>query len=105
MVNNTDVFNINKAQKCKFREYNNDLCGGTKSCKLCSYMKRIIELWKSFCNIATDDRNFIKEEWNNFPIGTYKVDIIEWFRQTYEVDVYSLEKMTGVFSGYYHYEV
>lgn len=95
MVNNTDVFNINKAQKCKFREYNNDLCGGTKSCKLCSYMKRIIELWRDFCNTPSNkNRNYITEVWNNFPIGTNKEDIIDWFKQFYEVDIDILENIT-----------
>lgn len=107
MADNKEVLNIDRARECKFREseFNHNYCGGTESCKLCPYMKKVIELWKSFCNTpAIEHGNYITEVWNNFPIGTNKAEIIDWFRQFYEVDIYLLEKLTGTLNGYYKEE-
>lgn len=97
MGNNKDL-NISRARECKFREhgFNHNLCGGTKSCELCPYMRRIIELWKSFCSTPTiKNGNYITEVWNNFPIGTNKYDIIDWFEQFYGVDISVLKNYCG----------
>jgi len=100
---NEEVLNTLETMNCCLRE--NDLCGMTVNCVQCSYMKKVIELWKDFCDTpAIKNGNYITEVWNNFPIGTFKADIIDWFRQTYDVDVYSLEKITGTRNGYYREE-
>lgn len=90
MVDNQNILNINKARKCCLRE--NDLCGGTASCKLCPYMRRVKELWRNFCNTPADSENYITQEWNNFPVGTERVVIMSWFIKTYDVDIKVLKQ-------------
>ena len=35
------------------------------------------------------------EEFNSFPIGTFRADIVDWFYKTFEVDIDALKEMTG----------
>ena len=34
------------------------------------------------------------EEFNSFPIGTFRADIVDWFYNTFEVDIDALKEMT-----------
>ena len=76
--------NLTRARECCLRE--NNLCGKTKSC-----------LWDGFCDTAVDyDRTgCITDEWNTFPIGTPRANIVDWFYNTFEVDIDALKEMTG----------
>lgn len=84
--------NIDRARSCRFREEN--LCGKAKSCKRCSYMKNVSKLWKEFCDTQLYKSGSIAEEWNNFPIGTFSSDIVDWFYNTFEVDIDALKLIT-----------
>lgn len=84
---------LNRSRSCRFRE--NGLCGKAKSCELCSYMKNVSKLWKEFCDTPLYKSGSIAEEWNNFPIGTLRTNIENWFYNTYEVDIDALKSITG----------
>lgn len=87
---NNKANDLNRARSCCFRE--NSLCGKAKSCNLCAYMKNVSRLWKEFCDIPiANQTRCIMEEWNNFPIGTYRADIVDWFHNTFEVDMDALK--------------
>lgn len=90
-----DNNNLTRARKCCLRKDN--LCGKTSSCELCPYMKNIKELWIKFCDtpIQYSKTGCTTEEFNNFPIGTFRADIVDWFYKTFEVDIDALKKMTG----------
>ena len=87
--------NLTRARECCLRE--NNLCGKTKSCKACSYMRNIARLWDGFCDTPVDyDRTgCLTDEWNTFPIGTPRASIVDWFYKTFEVDIDSLKEITG----------
>ncbi len=87
--------NLTRARECSFRKDN--LCGKAKSCTMCSYMKNVAELWKGFCDtpIQYSRTGCTTEEWNSFPIGTFRADIVDWFYKTFEVDIEALKEMTG----------
>jgi len=86
---------LTRARKCCFRE--NNLCGRAKSCVLCSYMRNIEKLWIRFCDtpIEYHRTGCITEEFNGFPTGTFRADIVDWFYKTFEVDIDALKEMTG----------
>lgn len=84
--------NLTQARKCCLRE--NNLCGKTKSCELCRYMRNAARLWDGFCDTPVE-HGYIKEEWNTFPIGTARADVVDWFYKTFEVDIDALKEMTG----------
>lgn len=84
--------NLLEARSCCLREDN--LCGKAKSCDLCSYMKNVSKLWKEFCDTPLSQA-CITKEWNNFPIGTFRGDIVDWFYNTFEVDIDALKIITG----------
>lgn len=90
-----DNNNLTRARKCSFRKDN--LCGKAKSCTMCSYMKNVAELWKEFCDtpIQYSKTGCTTEEFNSFPIGTFRADIVDWFYKTFEVDIDTLKEMTG----------
>lgn len=87
--------NLTRARQCCLRK--NNLCGRAKSCTLCSYMKNVAELWKGFCDtpIQYSRTGCTTEEWNSFPIGTFRADIVDWFYKSFEVDIDALKEMTG----------
>lgn len=85
--------NLSIARECCLRE--NNLCGKTKSCEIsCRYMRNIARLWDGFCDTPID-HGCITEEWNTFPIGTPRANIVDWFYKTFEVDIDALKEMTG----------
>lgn len=90
-----DNNSFTRARECHFRKGN--LCGKAKSCIMCSYMKNVAELWKGFCDtpIQYSRTGCTTEEWNSFPIGTFRADIVDWFYKTFEVDIDALKEMTG----------
>lgn len=90
-----DNNSLTRARECYFRKGN--LCGKAKSCIMCSYMKNVAELWKGFCDtpIQYSRTGCTTEEWNSFPIGTFRADIVDWFYKTFEVDIDALKEMTG----------
>ena len=90
-----DNNNLTRARQCCLRKDN--LCGKTSSCELCPYMKNIKELWIKFCDtpIQYSKTGCTIEEFNNFPIGTFRADIVDWFYKTFEVDIDALKEMTG----------
>lgn len=94
-----DDNNLTRARECSFRK--NNLCGKAKSCTICSYMGNIAELWKGFCDtpIQYSRTGCTTEEWNSFPIGTFRADIVDWFYRTFEVDIDALKKMTGRYNN------
>lgn len=99
-MSNKKSNNLIDVRKCCLRKEN--LCGKTSTCELCSYMSNIKELWKSFCDVPIFDIHknnsyggCITKEWNNFPIGTHRANIVDWFYNTFEVDIYALKKLTG----------
>lgn len=87
--------NLNRARECSFRKDN--LCGKAKSCTMCSYMRNVAELWKKFCDtpIQYSRTGCTTEEFNSFPIGTFRADIVDWFYKTFEVDIDALKEITG----------
>lgn len=87
--------NLNRARECSFRKDN--LCGKAKSCTICSYMRNVAELWEKFCDtpIQYSRTGCTTEEFNSFPIGTFRADIVDWFYKTFEVDIDALKEMTG----------
>ena len=87
--------NLTMARECCLRK--NDLCGKSKSCELCSYMRNIKKLWIRFCDTPIQYRHTgcTTEEFNSFPIGTFRADIVDWFYKTFEVDIDALKEMTG----------
>ena len=86
--------NLNQARECCLRE--NNLCGKTKLCETsCRYMRNIARLWDGFCDTPVEHDGCIKEEWNTFPIGTARANIVDWFCKTFEVDIDALKEMTG----------
>ena len=92
-VNNREC-NLLEARSCCLREDN--LCGKAKSCDFCPYMKNVSQLWKEFCDTPiAKQTGCIMEEWNNFPIGTFRSDIVDWFHNMYEVDIDALKIITG----------
>lgn len=85
--------NLNQARECCLRE--NNLCGKTKLCETsCRYMRNIARLWDGFCDTPVEYDGCIKEEWNTFPIGTARANIVDWFYKTFEVDIDALKEMT-----------
>ena len=85
--------NLTQARECCLRESN--LCGKTKSCETsCRYMRNIARLWDGFCDTPVEHDGCIKEEWNTFPIGTARANIVDWFCKTFEVDIDALKEMT-----------
>ena len=85
--------NLNQARECCLRE--NNLCGKTKSCETsCRYMRNVARLWDGFCDTPVEYDGCIKEEWNTFPIGTARANIVDWFCKTFEVDIDALKEMT-----------
>jgi len=60
-------------------------------------MRNIKKLWIRFCDtpIEYHRTGCITEEFNNFPIGTFRADIVDWFYKTFEVDMDALKEMTG----------
>ena len=84
--------NLTRARECCLRE--NNLCGKTKSCRWCRYMRNIARLWDGFCDTPVD-HGCITDEWNTFPIGTPRASIVDWFYNTFEVDMDALKEMTG----------
>lgn len=90
-----DNNNLTRARVCSFRKDN--LCGKAKSCELCSYMRNIKKLWIKFCDtpIQYSRTGCTTEEFNNFPIGTFRANIVDWFCKTFEVDIDALKEMTG----------
>ena len=90
-----DNNNLTRARECCFRKDN--LCGKAKSCTMCSYMKNVAELWIRFCDtpIQYSRTGCTTEEFNSFPIGTFRADIVDWFYKTFEVDIDALKEMTG----------
>ena len=89
------INNLTRARECCLRE--NNLCGKTKSCNLCPYMRNIARLWDGFCDTPVDYHRTgcITEEWNTFPIGTPRAAIVDWFYKTFEVNIDALKEMTG----------
>ena len=86
--------NLIQARECCLREDN--LCGKTKLCETsCRYMRNIARLWDGFCDTPVEYDGCIKEEWNTFPIGTTRANIVDWFYKTFEVDIDALKEMTG----------
>lgn len=87
--------NLFRARECCLRKDN--LCGKAKSCELCSYMRNITRLWDGFCDTPVDYHRTgcITDEWNTFPIGTPRANIVDWFYNTFEVDIDTLKDMTG----------
>lgn len=98
--NSNNVNNLFIARECCLRgeDY---LCGKTKSCAMCPYMKNVARLWENFCDIPVDwhRAGCITEEWNSFPIGTFRVNILDWFHNIFEVDIDALKKLTGRYSN------
>ena len=90
-----DNNNLNRARQCCLRKDN--LCGKAKSCTMCSYMRNVAELWKKFCDtpLQYSRTGCTTEEFNSFPIGTFRADIVDWFYKTFEVDIDALKEMTG----------
>lgn len=90
-----DNNNLTRARECSFRKDN--LCGKAKSCTMCSYMRNIKKLWIKFCDtpIQYSRTGCTTEEFNSFPIGTFRADIVDWFYKTFEVDIDALKEMTG----------
>ncbi len=85
--------NLTRARECCLRE--NNLCGKSKSCETdCRYMRNVARLWDGFCDTPVEC-GYITEEFNNFPIGTFRADIVGWFSLTFEVDIDALKEMTG----------
>lgn len=85
--------NLNQARECCARE--NNLCGKSKSCKTsCRYIRNVARLWDGFCDTPVEYGGCITEEWNTFPIGTARVNIVDWFYKTFEVDIDALKEMT-----------
>lgn len=85
--------NLTRARECCLRE--NDLCGKSKSCKTsCRYIRNVARLWDGFCDTPVE-HGYITEEWNTFPIGTPRANIVDWFSKTFEVDIDALKEMTG----------
>lgn len=96
-IKSSKILNLLDAMNCCLRK--NGLCGMTETCKRCSYMKRVIELWIDFCNTPVDGvENYITQEWGNFPIGTERVVIMNWFINTYDVDIKVLMQYAGSMS-------
>lgn len=87
--------NLTKVRECCLRE--NNLCGRTKSCTMCSYMRNVARLWDGFCDTPVDYNRTgcITEEWNTFPIGTPRANVVDWFYKTFEVDIDALKEITG----------
>lgn len=90
-----DNNNLTRARECSFRKDN--LCGKAKSCTMCSYMRNIKKLWVRFCDtpIQYSRTGCTTEEFNSFPIGTPRANIVDWFYKTFEVDIDALKEMTG----------
>ena len=86
--------NLTRARECCLRE--NNLCGKAKLCETsCRYMRNVARLWDGFCDTPVEYDGCITEEWNTFPIGTARANIIDWFCKTFEVDIDALKEMTG----------
>ena len=85
--------NLNQARECCLRE--NNLCGKSKPCVGCKYIRNIARLWDGFCDTPVEYDGCITEEWNTFPIGTPRASIVDWFYKTFEVDLDALKEMTG----------
>ena len=48
----------------------------------------IRKLWKEFGDVPMNpDTECIEEEWNNFPIGTHREEIWDWFEETFNISV------------------
>ena len=47
------------------------------------------KLWIKFCDtpIQYSRTGCTTEEFNNFPIGTFRADIVDWFYKTFEVEL------------------
>ncbi len=89
-----DNNNLTRARECCLRKDN--LCGKTSSCELCPYMRNVVELWKRFCDTPIYGRTgCTTEEFNSFPIGTFRADIVDWFYKTFEMDIDALKGITG----------
>ena len=60
-------------------------------------MRNIKKLWIRFCDTPIQYRHTgcTTEEFNSFPIGTFRADIVDWFYKTFEVDIDALKEMTG----------
>jgi len=60
-------------------------------------MRNVAELWKKFCDTPVDYNRTgcITEEWNSFPIGTPRANVVDWFYKTFEVDIDALKEITG----------
>lgn len=58
-------------------------------------MRNVARLWDGFCDTSVEYDGCITEEWNTFPIGTARANIIDWFCKTFEVDIDALKEMTG----------
>ena len=54
------------------------------------------KIWIRFCDtpIEYHRTGCITEEFNSFPIGTFRADIVDWFYKTFEVDIDALKEMT-----------
>lgn len=45
-------------------------------------------LWRDFEDVSMNlETESIDEEWNGFPVGTYKLDIWHWFEEKFNVSV------------------
>lgn len=68
--------NLTQARECCAWE--NNLCGKSKLCKTsCHYMRNIARLWDGFCETPVEFDGCITEEWNTFPIGTSRANIVD----------------------------
>lgn len=51
-------------------------------------------LWMQFGGIPINPQEEIEEEWNAFPAGTRREDILDWFEETFNVSV--VEDLMGL---------
>ena len=60
-------------------------------------MRNIARLWDGFCDKPVDyyRTGCITEEFNSFPIETFRADIVDWFYKTFKVDIDALKGITG----------
>lgn len=48
------------------------------------------DLWEDFGNISIDEYECIESEFMDFPIGTHREEIWQWFDEVYPGGVYDL---------------
>ena len=49
------------------------------------------DLWNEFGDVPMNpETECIEEEWNGFPVGTFREDIWHWFEETFNISVFEL---------------